>query len=175
MTGDYQNFKHELVVLLPRLWRFAYGLTGNRDSCGDLVQAACERALSRYHQFQRDSRLDSWVFTIASSLWKNELRAEAVRQGAGFVSTEESLQYDPREQILNRMHFLQIFDAVMQLPEAQRIVIILCYVEGYTYEETASILDIPIGTIMSRLYRARSKLADNTGSESMESIHKAVK
>jgi len=160
MRKRESTFKRELVRLLPRLWRFGLGLTGNPEACDDLVQATCERALTRYHQWKPGSRLDSWVFTIMQSIWKNELRAQSIRRGAGFVDPESYVFYGKFPSAEASAYALQVLEAVMALPEAQRIALLLVYIEGYSYEEAATILEVPIGTVMSRLARARLCLAE---------------
>lgn len=160
MRKRESTFKQELVRLLPRLWRFGLGLTGNAEACDDLVQATCERALTRYHQWKPGSRLDSWVFTIMQSIWKNELRAQSIRRGAGFVDPESYVFYGKFPLAEDSAYELQVLEAVMALPETQRIALLLVYIEGYSYKEAATILEVPIGTVMSRLARARLRLAE---------------
>lgn len=152
-------FRQELVCLLPRLWRFGLSLTGAADACHDLVQATCERALTHFHQWRPGSRLDSWTFAIMHSIWKNELRARAIRRGAGFVDPDTyPLPAEARTE--DAAAAGELHQAVTALPEAQRAALLLVYVEGYGYREAAEILDVPIGTVMSRLARARLTLAE---------------
>lgn len=152
-------FRQELVCLLPRLWRFGMSLTGAADACHDLVQATCERALTHFHQWRPGSRLDSWTFAIMHSIWKNELRARAIRRGAGFVDSE-TYPLPAATRVEDDAAATELYEAVATLPEAQRAALLLVYVEGYGYREAAQILDIPIGTVMSRLARARLTLAE---------------
>ena len=149
----------DLSGLMPRLWRYALVLLGNRTDAEDLAQATAIRALERAQQFQTGTRMDRWCFSILSSIWKNELRARSVRRGQGLVPAEDAglVAADNRDvNILAR----QVFTQIMQLPEAQRETVHLVYVEGYSYAEAAERLDIPIGTVMSRLATARRALAD---------------
>ena len=95
MTTD--TFRDDLTALLPRLWRYAMVKCRNPDRANDLVQATCERALSRRHQFQAGTRLDAWTITIMQSIWKNDLRRESIRRGAGFVDAEDAGLVDTRE------------------------------------------------------------------------------
>jgi RNA polymerase sigma-70 factor (ECF subfamily) len=81
MTTD--QYRDELAALLPRLWRYAMVKCRDPDRANDLVQATRERALSRSHQFQTGTRLDAWTITIMQSIWKNDLRREPIRRGAG--------------------------------------------------------------------------------------------
>ncbi len=148
-----------LKPLFPRLWRFCLVMTGNRDRADDLAQAACLRALEKAEQFTPGTKLDSWVFRIAQRLWINELRKQAVRQGGGLAPIEEidlpDNKSDPDANLVAREAVVE----VMALPEAQRVTVLLVYVEGRSYQEAAETLEIPIGTVMSRLAAARAKLA----------------
>ncbi|TQV78957.1 RNA polymerase sigma factor [Denitrobaculum tricleocarpae] len=160
MTDTRQNpVKSGLPELLSRLWRFAMVLSHNEEIAGDLVQATCLRALQRSEQFQEGTHLDRWTFSIMASLWKNELRAERIRRGGGFVDAEEVLVSDGAEKIETNILLTEVLAEVQALPEAQRSAVLLVYVEGLTYAEAAATLEVPIGTIMSRLAAARFKLA----------------
>lgn len=134
-------------------------LTRAPQSAEDLAQAACLRALERAGQFSVDSHLDRWVFKIAQRIWLNELRAGAVRRGGGLVPVEEvdlpDQAADPEMNIFAR----QVLLAVSELPEAQASAIVLVYVEGFSYKEAAEIMEIPIGTVMSRLSVGRIRIA----------------
>jgi len=160
----------ELPALLPRLWR--YGLMLSRDSvtAEDLVQAACVRALERYSQFTVGTRLDRWLFSILRSIWINQLRAQRVRAGHGLVDAEEALVADGAKQIELNIFAAQVFKHVQMLPEAQRETVFLVYVEGLTYQEAASVLNVPPGTVMSRLAAARLKLRSlqSSGAEGIQ-------
>jgi RNA polymerase sigma-70 factor, ECF subfamily len=148
----------ELPALLPRLWR--YGLILSRDSvvAEDLVQATALRALERSSQFVAGTRLDRWLFSILRSIWLNQLRAQRVRTGHGLVDAEDALVADGVEQIETNILAGQVLKQAMGLPEAQRETLLLVYVEGFTYQEAATVLDVPIGTVMSRLAAVRLKL-----------------
>jgi RNA polymerase sigma-70 factor (ECF subfamily) len=158
MKQRESTFKQELVCLLPRLRRFGLSLSGAADVCDDLLQATCERALTRYHQWQPGTRLDSWAFAIMYSIWLNELRAQSIRRGAGFVDPDSTLFEKPTAEA--KLYLKQVQHAVAALPEAQRVALLLVCVEGYGYREAAEILGIPVGTVMSRLARARLALVE---------------
>jgi RNA polymerase sigma-70 factor (ECF subfamily) len=128
----------QLLGLLPRLGRFARGLTGSTEDANDLVQAACQRALEREHQWMPGTRLDSWMFRIVRTL-------EIVVDGPRLIEA--------------RLTFDSVRRAVGKLPEAQREVLLLVCVEGLSYRETAETLGLPMGTVMSRLARARLAIA----------------
>jgi RNA polymerase sigma-70 factor (ECF subfamily) len=148
----------ELPALLPRLWR--YGLILSRDpvAAEDLVQATALRALERSSQFVAGTRLDRWLFSILRSIWLNQLRALRIRTGHGLVDAEDALVSDGAEQIETNILAGQVLRQAMGLPEAQRETLLLVYVEGFTYQEAANVLDVPIGTVMSRLAAVRLKL-----------------
>jgi len=147
-----------LAEHLARLWRYGLVLSVSRDTAEDLVQATCVRALERSHQFQPGTKLDRWLFTILNSIWKNELRSQKIRQGAGFVDADQVLTTDGVEQVETNILARQVLVEVQSLPEVQRVTVFLVYAEGLTYKEAADALDVPIGTVMSRLAAARTKL-----------------
>jgi RNA polymerase sigma-70 factor (ECF subfamily) len=159
MTGP--DFASLLPDLLPRLWAFALRIAGNRHDAEDLVQHTCVRALERQHQLRADTSPLSWVFAIAHSIWLNEARARSIR-GRTNVAWDDALleviadpdARTPENDVMNQ----QIIEVVARLPEAQRNTLLLVAVEGLTYQEAAVALDVPIGTVMSRLARARRSI-----------------
>ena len=155
-----------LKPIYPRLWRYCLVLTGNRDDANDLVQAACLHALEKAHLFTPGTYLDRWLFRMTQRLWYNDRRKLAVRQRGGLVSVDETDIPDPRPGPELNILARQVFHHVMGLPEAQRIAVLLVYVEEFSYKEAAELLDVPIGTIMSRLAAARQKLAHHGSQES---------
>lgn len=147
-----------LPGMLPRLWKFALRISGNRHDAEDLVQRACVRALERTHQLRPGTAPLSWMFSIVQSIWINEQRARNVRSRRNvdwdheFLETvTDPLAATPEQHAMDS----QIVSAVQALPEAQRVVMLLVSVEGLSYNEAAHALGVPIGTIMSRLSRAR--------------------
>ena len=157
------DVRQQLAVHLNRLWRYGLVLSRSRDMAEELVQATCVRALEKGAQFAPDTRIDRWLFSILHSIWISDLRARRVRMGQGFVDTEDLLAPDTHEQDEDRQRYQQIMRRVNALPEAQRNALFLVYVEGFSYQEAADTLSVPIGTIMSRLATARATLA-NTAS-----------
>jgi RNA polymerase sigma-70 factor (ECF subfamily) len=153
-----------IVALLPRLHRFALTLTRQPADAEDLVQACVERALTRLDSWKEDSRLDSWMFKIMQNLWIDQLRARRTR---GVQASELELDGmagdDGRDLMDTRLTLRATLDASLGLPEEQRTALFLVVVEGHSYREAADILDVPIGTIMSRLARARQTLAEPVG------------
>ena len=153
-----------LIALLPRLRRFAYGLSGSADEGDDLVQAACERALSRLHQFEPGTRLDSWMFRIVQTLWIDGRRAVKRRGPAVPIETiEEFVGSDGARETEAKIGLAEVRRAVGALPDEQREVLMLVTVDGMSYREAAATLEIPIGTVMSRLARARLALGRAVG------------
>ncbi|WP_219267561.1 MULTISPECIES: RNA polymerase sigma factor [unclassified Pseudomonas] len=150
-----------LPELLPRLWAFALRISGDKHDAEDLVQLACVRALERAHQLQPDTSVLSWMFSIVHSTWINELRSRKVRSRSRMDWNDEFLETvsdpeapNPESDMMHR----QIIEAVEKLPEGQREVMLLVGVERFSYKEAAEMLDLPIGTIMSRLSRARQAI-----------------
>jgi RNA polymerase sigma-70 factor (ECF subfamily) len=148
-----------LVAFLPRLRRFCHGLTGTADQGDDLLQATFERAIARIDQWQAGTNLENWVFRLASNLNIDRLRSQRVRGVP--VDIEEA--YDlPGEDELARLEFRSELDAVQtalaRLPVELRAVMAAVVLEEKTYREAAELLEIPIGTVMSRLSRARQFL-----------------
>lgn len=134
-------------------------LTGRPELADDLAQATCVRALEKSQLYTAGTRLDRWIFRIAQRLWLNEMRADAVRRGAGLAPIEEIELPDKKPGPETNIHTREVLTEVMALPEAQRVTVLLVYVEGYSYREAAELLDIPIGTVMSRLAASRARLA----------------
>jgi RNA polymerase sigma-70 factor, ECF subfamily len=150
-----------LPDMLPRLWAFALRLSADQHDAEDLVQRACVRGLERAHQWRPGTSALSWMFSIVHSIWINELSARKVRKRASFEGDDEFLENLPdpvdRSPETQAMHG-EIIDAVEQLPDAQRVVILLVGVEGLSYQQAAEAIDVPIGTVMSRLSRARQAI-----------------
>ena len=149
-----------LISFLPRLRRFAIGLTGSVDEGDDLVQAACIKVLERYHQWQPDTRLDSWVYKIIMNLWIDKRRSASHRLSVSGDGIWEQIPGAPLiAELEARQDLKRTWGAIKMLPEEQRQVLLLVTVEGFGYQEAADMLEVPIGTVMSRLARARVSLA----------------
>lgn len=153
------DFKHALVAVLPNLVRYARALCTQTSEADDLVQLTCERALQRWCQFDPESDLLRWAFTLMNSIFKNGLRHDAVRRGQGVAQAVEVLHTTAKQGPEHTQLLDQVAKHLLELPTAQRQTMVLVYVEGYSYEETSKILDVPKGTVMSRLARARAHLA----------------
>ena len=152
------RFSDQLIAVLPRLRRFARGLSGSAAEADDLVQAACERALAREHQFQEGTRFDSWMFRIVQTIWIDQLRARDVRKEDGEVPEERLGSDMPVRRIEARLALGEVRLAVDRLPPDQRTVLMLVTVDGLSYKEAAEVVGVPVGTVMSRLARARIAL-----------------
>lgn len=118
------------------------------------------RALERAGQFVAGTRMDRWLLSILHSIWLNEIRSQRVRQGQGQVNADEALSFDGESVAQTHVLAAQVIRRVDALPETQRETVFLAYVEGLSYREVADVLQVPIGTVMSRLAAARAKLAE---------------
>ena len=156
MTPEEQQFRAELVSLLPRLRRFGRAITRHREDADDLVQIAIERALVRRDQWEPGTRMLSWMFKIMNNAWIDEVRART-RRDQIFAPEEagEHIGVSPMDDHLNA---LAVRNAVARLNDEQRIAVGLVLVEGLPYKEAAEVLGVPIGTVTSRLARAREQL-----------------
>ncbi len=151
--------KQELEQLRDRLWRFCIMRTaGNRPDADDLFQATALRALEKAHQFEPGTRFDNWAYTIAVSIWRNELRSRSVRLGQGVEDASETNLGTDKNSGETNIFATEVLTRIAALPNAQRMAVMLVYVEGNSYREAAEIMDIPIGTVMSRLAAARQAL-----------------
>jgi len=158
VTPASARFSDQLIAVLPRLRRFAAGLTRSAIEADDLVQAACERALAREHQFQEGTRFDSWMFRIVQTIWIDQLRASATRKEDGDIAEERLGTDEPVRRVEARLSLAEVRRAIALLPPDQRATLMLVTVEGLSYKQAAEVADVPIGTIMSRLARARIAL-----------------
>ncbi len=152
-----EDLRGRIVAFVPRLRRFCRGLAGGRsDVADDLLQAAVERALSRIDQWQPGTSLENWMLKLASNLYIDQLRREKVRGIS--VDIEEAYEL-PSPDELERMEFRSELAAVeaalAEMPPELRMVMTSVVLDGQSYRETADLLAIPIGTVMSRLSRAR--------------------
>ena len=156
-----QELREELVRLLPRLRRFARALTRDAHDADDLVQIAVERALTRAGQLRPDTPLSSWMFGIVRNAWLDELRARG-RRARLFAPAELGEQVGDASQGAHA-DLLAVQDALARLPEEQRAAVALVLIEGLSYKEAAYIMEVPIGTLTSRLARGREALQEMLG------------
>lgn len=141
---------------IPRLRRYARALTGDRERADDLVQDSLERAWSQIHLW-RGGDMRPWLFTIMHNLFANHARRHS-REPAWVPLIDEDTPMDRPAEHETALDLRDLQTALKQLPEEQRAVLLLVCLEQLSYEETAHILGIPIGTVMSRLSRGREQL-----------------
>jgi RNA polymerase sigma-70 factor (ECF subfamily) len=158
MAEIYRRIEEEI----PRLRRYARALTRDVTAADDLVQDCLARALSKVHLWQKGTDLRAWLFTILHNQYVNHVR-RAVREGAAVAlsETEPMLTSQPNQG--KRLELRDLERAIAKLPEEQRAVILLVGLEGMRYEEVAAVLNVPVGTIRSRLSRGREMLRQLMG------------
>lgn len=154
-----KEFQDQLVAILPRLRRFAMGLTKNLDAADDLVQQACEKALIKQASWEPGSRLDSWVYRIIQNQHIDNVRKESAIKTSS--DDEDTLQIEDQgsaQSYENQDMVEKVSGIVEHLPAEQKTVMLLVAVEGHSYADVAALLNVPTGTVMSRLHRARSRI-----------------
>ena len=162
MTVDpAATLRQEIAALLPRLRRFARTVARHREDADDLVQVALERALRHADQWQPGTRLDSWLFRIMKNAWIDEIRARARRDDV--LAPEEAGEHVGYSDTPRHVARLSVQQAMARLPEDQRLAVSLVLVEGLPYKEAAEVLEIPVGTLTSRLARGREALQATLG------------
>lgn len=152
-----------LIPLLPRLRRLARALAGQVADADDLVQIVLERALARAAQWRPDAALDKWVFAIARNAWRDELRARGRVQH--LFAPEEAGEMVADGAAVQPAQQLELAMALAALPPDHREVVALVLVEGMSYSEAAELLEVPVGTVTSRLARARASLQAQLGKD----------
>ena len=169
-TAYHLIFEKELLPHVGALQTFAYHLTYNQDDADDLVQETYMKAYRFIDKYEQGTNAKAWLFKILKNAYINEYR-KRVKQPAK-VDFEDIVAYhdtdddrisgysDLREEIFLHMMGDEVTTAINSLPLDFRTVILLCDIEGFTYEEIASIIDVPIGTVRSRLFRARNLLKE---------------
>jgi RNA polymerase sigma-70 factor (ECF subfamily) len=167
------NHERELIVAcIPRLRRYARALLGNPFDADDLVQDTVERGLAKLAWWRPTGDMRAWLFAIMHNLHVDRLRAPSLR----CTPLDEELPHaDPAPAPGESMLGVDLDAALGRLPEEQREVLLLVVLEGMSYEEVAKVLDIPRGTVMSRLARAREKLRRALANETMPGHLKVVK
>ncbi|HSU64085.1 MAG TPA: sigma-70 family RNA polymerase sigma factor [Burkholderiales bacterium] len=148
------NEAERLVELIPRLRRYARALVGDRAAADDLVQDTLERAWAKLHLYRRGTDLRAWLFTVMHNVHVNKVRATRVTDTLEEELPELAQRASQGDALLVR----DLDRAIAHLPSEQRAVLLLVTLEEMSYEEVARALGIPIGTVMSRLSRAREKL-----------------
>lgn len=160
MTGDgttgHGELRAQIIHVLPRLRRFCLAITRKQEVADDLCQSTVERALSRADQFLPGSKLDSWMYKIAQNIWIDEGRKSQTR--GVHVDIDEAhgmVGADGLQVVEGRSDLVRARSALSALPEDQRVLITLVVLDGMSYKDAAQMLEIPIGTVMSRIARAR--------------------
>lgn len=150
---------YRIVALLPRLRGFARALARSHDAADDLVQATCEKALRHAESWTPGTKLDSWLFAIMRNHWIDTVRGNRPQLPIDAAEIADRLPVeDGRQTAGARLMLADVRAIANQLPDEQRLVLMLVCVEEMSYRETAEMLDVPIGTVMSRLARARAAL-----------------
>jgi RNA polymerase sigma-70 factor (ECF subfamily) len=175
LAGDRRAFDILVDRYQRRLLNFVYRTIGDRERGEDLVQEVFIRVHRHLHRFDQSKKFSTWIYTIASNLAKNELRNrsrnplvlfQAIRKDDD--QDQRPLQFEDRhsrpDDLFRKRHLRELVEwAVAQLPEHHRIVFVLRELEGKTYEEIAEITDCNLGTVKSRLNRARARFAQIMG------------
>jgi RNA polymerase sigma factor (sigma-70 family) len=157
--GQSLSFQDELAALLPRLRRFAHALSRSFADADDLTQMTVERALRSKAQWQPGTKLDSWLYRIMRNLWIDTVRARSRKERIEAPAEEaERLGEDPRPGMEAALELQRVMAAMQRLPEEQREIVALILIEGLGYREAAELLNLPIGTVSSRLVRGRTAL-----------------
>jgi RNA polymerase sigma-70 factor (ECF subfamily) len=147
-----------LVAELPHLMRYARSLTRDADAANDLVQDTAGRALSRLHLFQAGTNMRAWLFTVMHNLHRQNMRSLARRPSPVPINEEVENRLTAVEDTDQRLALRDLDRALGDLPDEQRDVVLLIGLEDMSYQQTADVLGIPVGTVMSRLARARERL-----------------
>lgn len=171
-TKPYNRiFEEEFLPQIDALYTFAYHLTYNEDDANDLVQETYLKAFRFIDKYNEGTNAKAWLFKILKNAFINQYRRKSklptqvdFEDVSNYQEAEEDTNLsgyaDLREEMFQTMMGDEVTNAINALPVDFRVVILLCDIEGFTYEEISKILDIPIGTVRSRLHRARNMLKD---------------
>lgn len=158
MNSSARDFEDKLFALLPRLRGFCFALCGAAHDADDLMQSTVERLLVKPPPSGADPA--RWMFRVCKNLWIDEVRARKVRRAEPLDPEMDIAGPDGELTMLDHLMVAKVNQAMAVLPEEQRVIIALIALEGFSYREAAETLEIPVGTVMSRLSRARATLAD---------------
>lgn len=159
MNHSQDDLKRILVEELPRVRRFAFSLTGQKADADDLVQSLVLKLLQK--GLPKDVSAVPWILRVCKNIWLDEIRSRDVRLKAVTENKIPNMDQDVAEGNQESAYTLeQVLDVLDQMSDEQRMIISLVIVEGYSYAETAEVLEIPQGTVMSRLSRARKKMLE---------------
>ena len=167
--GDTTAYRGLVEKYQTRVYQLVYGMVRNQEDARDLTQDAFVKAYDNLHRFRLESSFYTWIYRIASNVAIDFLRKQkrrgttefdeqiAARDGDGGIA-EQHHQDSPSRTLERKRLYARIMDAMQELPEDQRQVILLRELEGLSYKEIAAVMEVPEGTVMSRLYYARKKL-----------------
>ncbi len=148
-------FAAHATQYIPRLRRYARALTGDASAADDLVQDTLERALVKHSLWREGTDLRAWLFTVMHNVFVNQIRSAAASRT---VPMDDAIADLPHPQTTDRLEIRDLDTALQALPDEQRTVLLLVGLEQMTYDEAARVLEVPIGTVMSRLSRGRERL-----------------
>jgi len=154
------DIRCQIQDCLPALRRYAYSITGNPADGDDLMQATVERALYKEASYNPEKPLKNWLFRLCHNLWIDIIRTRK-RQGTT-INIEQSNEFEYASQDTNESEraMREVLETISELPEEQHSVVYYVLIEGQSYAEAAKILNVPVGTVMSRLARARKRLVE---------------
>jgi len=167
-TPGHDTFEGQILALLPSLRRYSRSLTRSDTDGEDLLQDCVEKVLARRGQW-RGLNLRGWVLTIMTNLYRNSRRQTGRAPFVELDSAEEIVSVDP---VPDPLEHSRLEDALNSLSEENRSVLMLVVIEGYTYQEVATALDIPIGTVMSRLSRARQRIGERMKADNVITLRR---
>lgn len=159
MNIQHQHFQQQLLAALPAIRRYCLALTGQQHSADDLLQATVERALARWQQYQADTHFDRWLYRLCRNLWIDTMRREKPSDSLDEEHDTVLAGNNIAEQYETHTTLARVQAHMQQLSEVLRTTLYLVAVEGHSYQEAADIMEVPVGTIMSRLARARQQLS----------------
>jgi RNA polymerase sigma-70 factor, ECF subfamily len=160
------SMREQVLAAVPSLRAFAISLSGNVDRADDLVQETLVRALANIGSFQPGTNMSAWLFTILRNLFRSEYRKRRREVEDGDGSYAETLKSQPEQD--GKVEFAEFRAALIKLPPDQREALILVGASGFSYEEAAAICECAVGTIKSRVNRARTRLAELMAIDSVE-------
>ena len=160
MKAQEHEFRQRLLTMLPRLRRYCNALTGDMHSADDLLQSSVEKALRRWQQYQPGTEFERWMYRLCRNHWIDTMRTEKNSDELDDDMMVAGERDNPEHQAMTQAALGQMQTHFNALSEGLRMVLYLVAVEGRSYQEAADILDVPSGTVMSRLARARKHLAE---------------
>lgn len=166
---DEERLKQEISGIMDNLRRFAFSLTGEKQDAYDLLQETVVRLLEKNVPDDADTR--KWAFRVCKNIWLDQLRANKVRRLWAESKIGEMDNRQDGQKIADDHIALEEVKSIMaELPDEQRTILSLVAVEGFSYKEAAEMMNIPVGTVMSRLSRARAAIADSLN-QGRETVH----